>query len=293
LPSVDKNIDRFSMPEVITNKKKQTKLHPRKEPKKRNFWEHLEKLRWHIVRSLLAATILAILAFLNRYIIFDSIILAPLNIDFPTNVFFCKIGNILHIEALCFNAESLKIINVSMSGQFLTHLYISFLAGIILAFPYILYEVWSYVSFVLKIKNKLTTILAISVGTLLFVAGLLFSYFLIVPLTVNFLGTYFVSGDVQNHVTLGSYIGTIASLVLGVGVIFELPVFMYFLSKYGLVTPTFLKQKRKYMVVILLVISAIITPPDVISQVMVCLPLMILYEISIWVSAWVVGKEQQ
>jgi sec-independent protein translocase protein TatC len=279
------------MPEVITTKKKQTKLHPKKEPKKRNFWEHLEKLRWHIIRSLIAATILAILAFLNRHIIFDSIILAPIDADFPTNVFLCKIGDLLNVDALCFNAEALKIINVSMSGQFLMHLYISFVAGIILTFPYILYEIWSYVSFVLKIRNRLTTVLAISTGTILFVAGLLFSYFLIVPLTVNFLGTYYVSGEVQNHVTLGSYIGTIASLVLGVGVIFELPVFMYFLTKYGLVTPTFLKQKRKYMVVVLLVISAIITPPDVISQIMVCLPLMLLYEISIWVSSRVVKVE--
>lgn len=280
------------MPEVITTKKKQKKLHPRKEPKKRNFWEHLEKLRWHIIRALLAAVVLAILAFLNRHLIFDEILLAPKESDFPTNVFLCKLGTYLNIDALCFNAEALKIINVSMSGQFLTHLFVSLVAGIILAFPYILFEVWSYVSFIFKIKNKLATTLAIGVGTLLFVAGLLFSYFLIVPLTVNFLGTYFVSNDVQNHVMLSSYIGTIASLVLGVGLIFELPIVIYILSKNGLVTPTFLRQKRKYMIVILLIISAIITPPDIVSQVMVCLPLMLLYEISIWVASSVVGKEK-
>jgi len=274
------------MPEVISTKKIHTKLHPRKEPKKRNFWEHLEKLRWHIIRSLGAAVLLAIVAFLNRHFIFDMILLAPKEIDFPTNVFLCKIGNFLNIDALCFNAEALKIINYSMSGQFLTHLYVSLIAGIIMAFPYILYEIWSYVSFVLKLKNKVTTLVLISMGTFLFVTGLLFSYYLIVPLTVNFLGTYFVSDDIQNHVKLGSYIGTIASLVLGVGVIFELPIVIYFLSKYGVVTPDFLKQKRKYMLVVLLIISAIITPPDVISQIMVCLPLMLLYEISIRVAAW-------
>ncbi len=278
------------MAEVITTKKKQKKLYLRKEPAKRNLWEHLEKLRWHIIRSLLVATTLAILAFLNRHIIFDKILLAPKEKGFPTNVFLCKMGVLLNIDALCFNAEALQIINVSMSGQFLTHLFVSLIAGIILSFPYILYETWSFVSFVLKIKNKMATIFAIGIGTTLFVAGLLFSYFLIVPLTVNFLGTYYVSEDVQNHVMLNSYIGTISSLVLGVGLIFELPVIFLILSKYGLVTPTFLRQKRKYMIVILLIISAIITPPDVISQIMVCLPMMLLYEISIWVSAHVVRK---
>jgi sec-independent protein translocase protein TatC len=277
------------MPEVISTKNKHKKLHARKEPAKRNLWDHLEKLRWHIIRSLLVVVALAIVAFLNRHLIFDTILLAPKEIDFPTNVFLCTVGKFLNIDALCFNAEALKIINVSMSGQFLTHLYVSLIAGIVLAFPYILYETWSYVSFVLKIRNKLATILSIIIGTLLFVAGLLFSYYLIVPLTVNFLGTYYV-GDVQNHVALNSYIGTIASLVLGVGVIFELPVFIFILSKYGLVTPDFLRKKRKYMIVILLTISAIITPPDVISQIMVCLPLLLLYEISIWVSASVVRK---
>ena len=280
------------MPEVISTKKKQKKLHPRKEPVKRNLWGHLEKLRWHIIRSLLAAVVLAILAFLNRHIIFDDILLAPKGGDFPTNVFFCKIGNLLNIDALCFNAEALKIINVDMSGQFLTHLFVSLVAGIIMAFPYILFETWSYISAVLKIRNKGATFFTIGVGTILFVAGLLFSYFLIVPLTVNFLGTYFVSSEVLNHVTLGSYIGTIASLVLGVGLIFELPIVIFFLSKYGLVTPAFLKQKRKYMIVILLIISAIITPPDVISQIMVCVPLMMLYEISIWVAASVSGEKK-
>ena len=276
------------MPEVITTKKKQNKLHPRKQPNKRNFWEHLEKLRWHIIRSIIAVTLMAIVAFLNRHIIFDTIILAPKEPGFPTNVILCRIGEILNIEALCFNAGSLKIINVSMSGQFLTHLYVSLIAGIVLVFPYILYETWSYISFVLKIRNKITTFFSITIGTLLFITGLLFSYYLIVPLTVNFLGTYHVSGEIQNKVALASYIGTIASLVLGVGVIFELPVFIYFLAKYGMVTPGFLKRKRKYMIVILLIISAIITPPDVISQIMVCLPLMLLYEISIWVSSKVV-----
>ena len=258
---------------------------PEEESTKRNFWQHLEKLRWHIIRIVIAIFGFAILAFFNRNIVFDSIILAPLDSDFPTNLFLCKVGRLLNIASLCIDTSSLKIINVNMSGQFMTHFSISFVAGIIMAFPYIIFEIWSYISFLFKIRNRTTGTLAILVATILFTIGVLFSYYLIVPLTVNFLGTYFVSSDVQNTVTLGSYISTITSLVLAVGVIFELPLIVFFLSKFGLVGPGFLRKKRKYMVVVIFVIAAVITPPDVVSQMMVAIPLLLLYEVSIWVAA--------
>jgi sec-independent protein translocase protein TatC len=272
------------MPEVVSTKKKPGKLHPRKLPPKRNYREYLIKFRMHLIRAIFAALLLAVFAFLNRNIIFDDILLAPKTEDFITNKVLCWIGETYEIANLCFNAASLTIININMAGQFLTHLYVSIIAGIILAFPYILFEIWSFLAFVLKIKNRRTTILTILSGSVLFIIGILFSYFLIVPLTVNFLGTYFVSPEVQNNVMLGSYIGTIASLVLGVGVFFELPVFIYFLAKYGIVSPDWLKKMRRMMIVVILILSAIITPPDVISQIMVCIPLLILYEISIWVA---------
>jgi len=275
------------MPEVLSSKKKPPEKEQAKEPKKRNFWQHLEKLRWHIIRIVLAVFGLAILAFLNRHIVFDEIILAPLNSDFPTNLFLCKIGKMLSIDSLCIDTSSLKIINVNMSGQFMTHLSISFVAGVIMAFPYIIFEIWRYVSFLFSIKNKTAGTLAIILGTALFMIGVLFSFYLIVPLTVNFLGTYFVSDDVKNTVTLSSYISTITSLVLAVGMVFELPLIVFFLSKFGVVGPGFLRKKRKYMIVVIFIIAAIITPPDVVSQMMVSIPLLLLYEVSIWVAATV------
>ncbi len=280
------------MPEIISTKKKPAALKPRKQPVKRNYRDYLVRLRRHLIRMTVVALLLAVLAFMNRDLIFDKILLAPKSEDFITNRVLCWIGKTYNIDNLCFNAESLKIINVNMAGQFLTHLYVSLIAGIILAFPYILLEIWSFLAFVLKIKNRKTTIATLAFGTLLFVTGLLFSYFLIVPLTVNFLGTYFVSDEVANHVMLGSYIGTIASLILGVAVFFELPVFIYFLAKYGIVSPAWLKKMRRVMIVVILILSAIITPPDIISQIMVGIPLLVLYEISIWISGKVYPKAE-
>ncbi|MFP4469112.1 MAG: twin-arginine translocase subunit TatC [Bacteroidales bacterium] len=278
------------MPEVLSTKKRPKKLPPTAPPKKRNVLEHLQKLRGHLVRALVVALALAVVAFLNRHLIFDTILLAPKSADFLTNVWLCYLGERFDIGELCFNAEALKIVNYSMAGQFLTHLYVSVIAGIVVAFPYIIFETWSYLAYVLKIKSRRTTIATMISGTILFVFGILFSYFLIVPLTVNFLGTYHVSGDVQNHVTLGSYIGTIATLVLGVGVVFELPVFIFFLAKYGTVSPKTLRKQRPIMIVVVVILAAIITPPDVISQILVSIPLLILYEISIGVAAGVYPK---
>jgi sec-independent protein translocase protein TatC len=245
---------------------------------------HLEKLRWHIIRPIIAITILSVVAFLNRHLLFDVIILGPKDPDFPTNALLCRIGTALSVDVLCFEGSSLKIINVSMSGQFMTHIYISGMAGMVMAIPYIIYEIWSYISFAMNIKNRRAAYSTIFSGTMLFMLGVAFSYFLIVPLTVNFLGTYFVSSEVQNNVTLSSYIGTVTSLVLWTGVVFELPLIMYFLSKYGIVGPEFLVKKRRIMVVLIFIIAAIITPPDVISQIMVSLPMLILYEVSVLIA---------
>jgi sec-independent protein translocase protein TatC len=279
------------MPEVVSGKKNKSELHPRKPPAaagRGNYRQYLLRLRRQMIRSAVVIILLAVVAFMNRSLIFDQILLAPKNPDFFTNVMFCKIGMRFNIPDLCFDASALKIINVNMAGQFLTHLYVSIVAGVVVAFPYLLFEIWSFLSFVLNIKSRRATLVTMLVGTLLFVAGLLFSYYLIVPLTVNFLGTYFVSGQVANHVMLGSYIGTVASLCLGVAVFFELPVFIFFLARFGIVGPKTLAKHRRIMIVVILVVSAIITPPDIISQIMVGIPLMVLYEISIVVarSAW-------
>jgi len=258
-----------------------------------SFWEHLEQLRWHITRSIIAVVVFAVVAFLNRKIIFDDIILAPRDSEFITNRLLCKLGDFLSFESLCFESFNLTIINIKMSGQFLTHMYISIIAGIIITIPYIIWEIWSFIKPALYKNERKYTNFAVISSSLLFIIGILFSYFLIVPLTVNFLGTYHVSEFVQNQVSLKSYVNTVVSVTFAVGIVFELPIFVYFFTKVGLVTPSFLKKNRKYMLVICLILSAIITPPDVFSQILVCIPLFALYELSILISKRVYKKRQQ
>ncbi|MBI9036596.1 MAG: twin-arginine translocase subunit TatC [Bacteroidales bacterium] len=258
-----------------------------------SFWQHLEELRWHITRSIIAVIVFAVVAFLNRKIIFDEIILAPRDSEFITNRVLCKLADILSFKSLCFESFNLTIINIKMSGQFLTHMYISIIAGIIITIPYIIWEIWSFIKPALYKNERKYTNYAVISSSLLFIIGILFSYFLIVPLTVNFLGTYHVSEFVQNQVSLKSYVNTVVSVTFAVGIVFELPIFMYFFTKVGLVTPSFLKKNRKYMLVICLILSAIITPPDVFSQILVCIPLIALYEISILISKRVYRKRQQ
>ncbi len=265
------------MEEVNTKKEKP-------EEKVMTFWDHLDELRMHIVRSLIAIVILAVIAFLNRQIIFDYIILAPSSSDFITNRALCWVGRHLSLDALCISDMKLKIINIKMSGQFLTHMYISIVAGFILAFPYILWEIWRFVRPAMHENEKTYSKGGVFISTILFLTGILFSFFLIVPLTINFLGTYQVSENVANQISLGSYISTVVSVTFAVGIVFELPILVYFLTKIGVLTPDFLKKNRKYMFVILLILSAIITPPDMFSQVLVVVPLIILYEFSIGVS---------
>lgn len=254
------------------------------------FWDHLEELRWHILRSLVAVILIASIAFMNRSLVFDFIILGPSTSDFITNRVLCMAGQWLNVEALCIKDMKLQIINISMSGQFLTHMYISMVAGFILAFPYVLWEIWRFVRPAMHENERKYSTGGVIISSTLFLLGVLFSYFLIVPLTVNFLGTYQVSERVFNQISLTSYISTVVSVTFAVGVAFELPILVYFLTKIGIITPDFLKKNRKYMYVILLIVAAIITPPDVFSQILVVFPLIGLYELSIAVSKRVYKK---
>ncbi len=270
-----------------------TKHTPEEEEKVMSFWDHLEELRWHIMRSIIAVMVLAVVAFLNRKIIFDYIILAPSTPHFITNRVLCRIGEMIHVSSICIKSLHFQIINISMSGQFLTHMYISTVAGFILAFPYILYEIWRFIKPALHDKEEKYSRGGVFISSLLFMLGVLFSYFLIVPLTVNFLGNYQVSDSVMNQISLKSYINTVVSVTFAVGIVFELPILVYFLTKIGIITPEFLTSNRKYMFVVLLILSAIITPPDMFSQVMVVIPLIGLYEVSIKVSKRIYKKVQE
>ncbi|GET32392.1 Sec-independent protein translocase protein TatC [Prolixibacter bellariivorans] len=272
---------------------KSTNENRKKKEEEMSFLEHLEVLRWHLVRAVVAVVIFAILAFANYHFIFDTLILKPKTPEFATNQFFNWISQVLNIPALAINDKPLQIININMAGQFATHIKISLLAGVILGFPYLFWEFWRFIRPALYEKEQKYATGAVVYSSLLFIIGILFGYYLIVPLSVNFLGSYDISDQITNQINLSSYISTVSSIVLAGGVVFELPVAIYFLSKVGLVTPAFMRRYRRHAYVVLLLLSAIITPPDVFSQIMVCFPLVFLYEIGIVISKRVAKKREE
>lgn len=257
-----------------------------------SFWEHLEDLRGTIIRSVVGLMAFAVIAFLNRSIIFDLVILAPKDSDFITNVLLCRIGKLLSLKSLCIDSLSLQIINIQMSGQFMAHISVSIAVGFVAAAPFVFYQFWRFIAPALTPKEQKYSRRAVFMISFLFYLGVLFSYFVIVPLTINFLGTYQVSDFVANQISLDSYIKTVLSVTIGVGVVFELPVVIFFLARIGLVTPEFLKRNRKYTLIIVLILAAIITPPDIFSQILVTIPLMGLYEVSIMIARRVASKQE-
>lgn len=260
------------------------------EQTKQTFWEHLEALRWHIIRSVVVMLAVAIAAFVFKDFVFDKIILAPTNNDFISNRFFCEVFG---LSAFCGVENNLELINVNMAGQFTTHIFISLMLALIAAAPYIIWEIWRFVKPALKQNEERHAGVAVFCSSLLFYVGVVFSYLLIIPFTINFLGTYHVSESVTNMINLNSYISTIMNLTLALGLVFELPVIVYFLSMIGVVTPSLMKRYRKVMIVVFLIVGAIITPPDIFSQVMVAIPLYGLYEASIFISQKATRKREQ
>ena len=260
-----------------------------------SFLDHLEELRWHLVRSVVVIFALAIVFFINKDFLFNTIILAPKNADFFTYKFMCKLSHLLQMgDALCMNGLEFSLINTTLSGQFTLHMWAAFVAGIVVGFPYLVWEAWRF------IKPALTaTEIGYSKGILFFVSilfsiGVLFGYYLIAPLSINFLGTYQVSSEVKNMIDMDSYISTITVITFASGLLFELPIVVYFLSSLGIISPAFMKRYRKHAVVVILILAAVITPsPDITSQLLVALPVYILYELSIFVSAYVVNKKER
>ena len=258
-----------------------------------SFLEHLEVMRWHLLRSITAVIILALAAFIFKDIVFDRIILAPKEPVFPTNRWLCQLGDILGLKRLCINSNPFQLQTVKMAEQFSMHIIVSLVAGIVVGFPYIFYEFWRFIVPALYEKEKRTASGAVFYTSLLFTLGVAFGYYIIAPLSINFLGNYRVSESVISAPTLRSYVQTITSVVLASGIVFQLPILVYFLSKVGLVTPDFLKKYRRHSIILIVTLSAIITPPDVFSQVLVALPLMVLYEIGIEISKRITRKQEE
>jgi sec-independent protein translocase protein TatC len=255
-----------------------------------SFLDHLEALRWHLVRSVAVILVLAIVAFIRKDILFDGIIFALKRPDFPTYRFMCWLSDRYGLD-LCITDFSFSLISINLSGQFTTHMFVAFVAGLVLGMPYLLWEIWRFVKPALSGKEKKYSRGIVFFTSFLFITGVLFGYYVISPMSINFLGSYQVSAQVVNQINLDSYISTITILTLASGVIFELPMVVYFLSKLGVVTPKFMRHYRKHSMVVILIVAALITPsPDVTSQMLVAIPLFLLYEISIFISAAVVKK---
>lgn len=265
-----------------------------KEEKELSFLQHLEVLRWHLVRAVSSIVVFAVLAFIYKDFVFDKVLLAPLNPDFPTYRFFCNLSEFLGMgDLLCFGDQEWDLHSFTMSGQFSTHIMTSLFAGLVVAFPYVFWEIWSFIKPALYSKETKITRWVVFFTSILFSIGVLFGYYLVAPLSVNFLGSYQVNPDVNNTIGLSSFISTITTISFANGLIFELPMLVYFLTKIGLLTPEFMKQYRKHAIVLTLILSAIITPPDVTSQILVSLPLIILYEISIKISSRVLKNQNK
>lgn len=259
-----------------------------------SFLDHLEELRWLLIRSTIAVLATAVVAFLFSEYIFDQIIFGPKNANFITYQFFCELSQKFNLgDSLCIKEIKLPIQNREMGGQFSIHLWTSITAGFIFAFPFILWEIWKFIKPALYESEKKYASLFIIISSLLFFIGVLFGYYIIAPLSVQFFASYIVSQEINNFIDINSYISLIKTSTIASGLLFELPILIYFLTKLGLVTPTFLRKYRKYTLVIVLILSAIITPPDVISQVIVAIPIMFLYEISILISARIEKRQQK
>lgn len=264
------------------------------EPEKdMSFLDHVEELRWHLVRSSAAIFLFGIIAFLMKDFIFNKIIFAPKDPNFITYRVFCSASRFFGTEGLCIDELPFTFQSLEMGEQFSVHIWISITLGFILAFPFIIWEVWKFISPGLYEKERKGALAFIIVSSFLFFVGVLFGYYVITPLSVNFLGSYSVSNLVERNIQIGSYISLLKSSVLASGLIFELPIVMYFLTKMGLVTPEFLIKTRKYALVIVLIIAAVITPPDVVSQIIVTIPILILYEVSIIISKIVIRKQRK
>jgi sec-independent protein translocase protein TatC len=263
-----------------------------------SFVDHLEALRWHIVRSALAIVVVGIVIFIKIDWIFAKVIMGPIRSDFVSYVGLCNLGKTLHLgDALCLQSVSgLKLQTTEFGSQFMTSINIGIIGGFIVAFPYIFWELWRFVKPALSQKELKSSRGAIFWVTFFFLLGVAFGYFLLAPFTFSFLFNYTlgVPGAIVTMPTLNDYIENLIDIIIGSGLAFQLPLVSFVLTSIGLITPTFLRTYRKYAYVAILFIAAIITPsPDWMSQTIVALPLILLYELSIRISKRVVKKQEK
>lgn len=259
-----------------------------------SFIDHLEELRGHIIRSVISILVMALVIFIYRNWIFDNIIVGPINKDFVSYKALCDFSHWLKIgDALCMPPVEVTMQSTTFGGQFLSTISMAIVGGIIMAFPYIFWEFWRFVRPALKEKEVKNTRFIIFWVSFFFFCGAAFGYFLLGPFTFNFLAGFQLGTEnmIVTRPTFSDYLDNLTNIILGCGLAFELPVLAYILTQIGIITPSFLRATRKYAVVIILIVAAFITPsPDWMSQLIVFIPLFLLYELSILVSARVYKK---
>ncbi|MCD7962198.1 MAG: twin-arginine translocase subunit TatC [Rikenellaceae bacterium] len=245
------------------------------------FFGHIDALRPHLIKGTAGLLIFSIAAFFFKDLIIDKILFGPQSPDFITNRMLCRLGELTGSKALCINNVEYNLINTKLSGQFILHITVSLVSGLVIAVPYIIWELWKFIKPALaprEIKNSRYLVLYVS---LCFFTGIFFGYFLISPITISFFQTYTVSDSITNLFDISSYLSTVLNVSLACGVVFQLPIFIYFLTKTGIVNSDFLKKYRKHAVIVILIFASIITPPDVFSQILIGIPMYLLYELSI------------
>jgi len=248
------------------------------------FLAHLAALRTHLMRASGYISPGAVVAFVFMDWIFAQVLLAPKEPQFITYQLFCQAGTYLELPSLCIGGFELELLNTQMAGQFSLHMWLSLVVGLIGAFPLVLFELWRFISPGLTARERSLSVLFIGSASLLFFLGALFGYYVIVPLSLQFLATYTVSGEIQNLFEMASYLSTVTSVVVASGLLFELPVAVYLLSRLGITSPEGMRTYRRHAWIGILAVSAVITPPDVFSQIVVSLPVALLYELSIGLS---------
>ncbi|NSL89707.1 twin-arginine translocase subunit TatC [Chitinophaga sp. Mgbs1] len=250
-----------------------------------SFFDHLEDLRWHLVRSALALVAFSIFGFVYTKEILDNVIFGPTNANFPSYIALCKLGHWIGMgDKLCITPVKVQFLNYKMVGQIMLQFKLAFIIGFICAFPYIFWEFWRFVKPALKEKELKGARGAIFWVSFQFFLGICFAYFLMAPFTINFLASYTVTDKALNQFFIDDYFDLMSQIVLGMGILFELPILVFFLTKLGILTPDFLRAYRRHAIVVILILAAIITPPDLVDQLIVFTPLYLLYEISIFIS---------
>ncbi|MFN2456966.1 MAG: twin-arginine translocase subunit TatC [Chitinophagaceae bacterium] len=251
-----------------------------------SFIDHLEVLRGHLFRSLIAIVAGGVVIAIYNNFFVKRVLMGPTHSDFPTYSWLCKASNKVGLgNALCMDEIGLKMQSTTVSGQFSMWFTVVFIGGFIIAFPYVFWEFWKFIKPGLTKKELHKTRGVIFWVSFLFFSGVLFGYFVIAPYTINFFANFQLDENIENRWTITSYIETLTPLILGSGLAFQLPLVMFFLAKVGVVTAAYLRKVRKYAIVVIVVVAGVITPPDVVSQIIVSVPLLLLYEISIRISA--------